>query len=95
MKRILSLDCGGVRGFFSLEILHRIETLLREQTRNPSLLLADQFDSIGGTSTGAVVAAALAWGMPVEQIRESYHQRCSAVFGRKRGLLGRFYAKYS
>ncbi len=95
MKRILSLDCGGVRGFFSLEILHRIETLLREQTRNPDLVLADHFDFIGGTSTGAIVAAALAWGMPVERIREMYHHQCASVFGGKRGLLGRFYAKYS
>ena len=43
MKRILSLDGGGIRGAFSLEVLLRIETLLREHFKNPQLVLADHF----------------------------------------------------
>jgi len=36
MKRILSLDGGGIRGVFSLEILLRIEALLREHYQAPT-----------------------------------------------------------
>ena len=32
MKRLLTLDGGGIRGVFSLEMLARIEQLLREKT---------------------------------------------------------------
>jgi len=61
-KRILALDGGGVRGVISLQILARIEELLRASTGNGALRLAEWFDFIGGTSTGAVIAACLALG---------------------------------
>jgi len=67
MKRILTFDGGGIRGVFSLEILLRIETLLREHFKAPNLILADHFDFFAGTSTGAIIAAGLSWGMPVEE----------------------------
>lgn len=40
-RRLLALDGGGIRGAISLEILERIESILREQCGNPSLVLAD------------------------------------------------------
>jgi hypothetical protein len=36
-KRVLSLDGGGVRGIISLAFLERIETLLRERAKVPTL----------------------------------------------------------
>jgi uncharacterized protein len=59
-KKILSLDGGGVRGILTLGILKQIETLAREKTNNPNLVLGDYYDLIGGTSTGAIRAWQLA-----------------------------------
>jgi len=72
MKRILALDGGGIRGVFSLEILLRMESLLREHYGKPDLVLADHFDLFAGTSTGAIIATGLCWGMPVEEILDMY-----------------------
>jgi patatin-like phospholipase/acyl hydrolase len=80
MNRLLSLDGGGMRGIFTLEILQRVETLLRDRYQNPNLVLADYFNFIGGTSTGAILAGLLSWGRPVEEIKEFYEQFASSVF---------------
>jgi hypothetical protein len=80
MKRILALDGGGIRGVFSLEILLRIETLLREHFKAPKLLLADHFDFFAGTSTGAIIATGLSWGMTVGEILEFYEQHGATMF---------------
>jgi hypothetical protein len=80
MKRILSLDGGGIRGVFSLQILARIEKLLRDERNNQKLVLADEFHLIAGTSTGAIIAAFLAWGAPVSKVQELYDQRSDKMF---------------
>jgi len=80
MKRILSLDGGGIRGVFSLEILLRIEALLREHFKAPRLILADHFDFLAGTSTGAIIATGLSWGMTVEEILELYVRHGTTMF---------------
>ena len=83
MRNILSLDGGGTRGIFSLQILARMEALLREKFGRPDLVLADYFHFIGGTSTGAIIAAALSWGVTVAQIEEFYLNQSRQVFSRK------------
>jgi hypothetical protein len=80
MKRILSLDGGGIRGIFSLEILLHIQQLLRDHFKAPERVLADHFDFFAGTSTGAIIAACLGWGMPVEEIRAMYEEHGKAMF---------------
>lgn len=95
MKRILSLDGGGIRGLFTLEVLARIEQLVREKTGNPKLALADYFHFIGGTSTGAIIAASLSWGLSVAEIKRLYIEQCTKVFSRKNTFGQFFYAKYA
>ena len=82
MKHILSLDGGGIRGVFTLEVLLKIETLLREQQYNnsPDFVLRDHFDFFAGTSTGAIIAALLCWGMPVGEIRDLYTKHGRDIF---------------
>jgi uncharacterized protein len=80
VKRILSLDGGGIRGIFSLEVLLRIETLLREHYKAPKLILADHFDFIAGTSTGAIIATGLSWGMTVAEVLEFYVSHSTTMF---------------
>lgn len=92
-KRILSLDGGGIRGLISLQILKRVEHLLRHATASPRLRLSEWFDFIGGTSTGAIIASCLAIGMEVSQIEEIYH-RCARDMFRRASLVERFWYRY-
>jgi hypothetical protein len=79
-KRVLSLDGGGIRGRLTLEYLAAIETLLRKRTGRADLLLCDYFDLIGGTSTGAILAATLACGMSVADLQQLYNELGPKVF---------------
>jgi predicted acylesterase/phospholipase RssA len=78
MKSILALDGGGIRGVFTLEVLLRIESLLREHyarqdpAKAQTFVLRDHFDFLAGTSTGAIIAACLGWGMSVERVMDMY-----------------------
>ena len=70
LKRLLSLDGGGIRGVIAAEVLSKIEQIL--QDHNPRWqCLADYFDFIGGTSTGSILAAGLAKGMKVKELFNS------------------------
>jgi len=89
-KRILSLDGGGLRGVLALGFLARIESLLRDRHGSGRFRLAHYFDLIAGTSTGAIIAAALAKGLTVEEIAESYMRIGRQVFKRnwfRKGIL--------
>ena len=82
-KKLLALDGGGVRGVISLEILGAIEhTLRRELGRGEDFVLADYFDYIAGTSTGAIIAAGLSRGMTVDALRTLYATRGREMFDR-------------
>jgi hypothetical protein len=67
-KKILSIDNGGVRSFISIRILARFEAILQEKYGNPAFKLSDYFDYIGGTSTGAILAAFLSIGMSAAEV---------------------------
>ncbi len=81
-KRILAIDGGGIRSLISLGFLERLEALLRERHSNPALRLYEYFDLIGGTSTGAVMAAGLAAGMDMAELKRSYQKLSQKAFGK-------------
>jgi patatin-like phospholipase/acyl hydrolase len=54
--RILSLDGGGAKGFYTLGVLKQIEAMFG------GVPLSERFDLISGTSTGAIIAALLGFG---------------------------------
>jgi patatin-like phospholipase/acyl hydrolase len=83
-KRILALDGGGIRGVLTLGFLDRIEQILRTRHQNPQLRLCDYFDLIGGTSTGSIIASALAIGMEVAEIKRFYLDLGGRIFGKKK-----------
>src|SRR3974390_2247115 len=91
-KRILSLDGGGVRGILTLGDLGAIEDMLKKRSGNPDLLLCDYFDLIGGTSTGSIIAAGLACGMKVDELKRVYLQLGANVF-KGAGLLDKIKLK--
>lgn|GEM_PF-334823 len=82
-KRLLALDGGGIRGALSLEILAAVESQLRSFYACKTLVLADYFDYIAGTSTGAIIAAGLALGREVAQLQRCYESLGRAVFSKR------------
>ncbi len=78
-KRLLSLDGGGVRGALTVALLERIETLLSEHAGHP-ILLGDYFDLVGGTSTGAIIAGAIALGYRTAQVKDFYLKLAPSAF---------------
>ena len=70
--RVLSLDGGGAKGFYTLGVLQEIEGLIQSP-------LCDRFDLIFGTSTGAIIAALIGLGYSVDQIKELYAQHVVSV----------------
>jgi patatin-like phospholipase/acyl hydrolase len=83
-KRILSLDGGGIRGALTLGYLEKIEQILRERHKIPNLKLCEYFDLIGGTSTGSIIAAGLAIGMEVSEVKQMYLNVGEKVFTRNK-----------
>jgi len=81
-KRVLALDGGGVRGVMAIAVLERIEALLRERHANhPEFRLCDYYDLIGGTSTGSIIAAALAGKrFSASEIKDFYFDMAPGVF---------------
>src|SRR6266851_6392478 len=75
--RILSLDGGGAKGFYTLGVLAQIEAMLNGK------LLCEHFDLIFGTSTGAIIAALLSLGSKVADILSLYRQHVPTVMRNK------------
>lgn len=73
--RILSLDGGGLLGTFTAAFLADVERAVGRP-------LASYFDLIAGTSTGGIIAAALAAGEPAERVRRFYLERGPVIFRR-------------
>jgi predicted acylesterase/phospholipase RssA len=94
-KRILALDGGGLRGILTVAILQKIEDLLRKRHGvSGDFRLCHYFDLIAGTSTGSIIAAALAKGWTVEQIRQKYMALGESVFEKSWLRQGLLRAKY-
>ena len=65
-KKLLTIDGGGIRGMIALEVLLEIERILGRGRAD--FRLAQYFDYIAGTSTGAIIAAGLSLGFPVQAL---------------------------
>jgi predicted acylesterase/phospholipase RssA len=70
--RILSLDGGGAKGFYTLGVLKEIEAML-------ACPLHQRFDLIFGTSTGAIIATLIALGHTIDEIHEIYKKHVPTV----------------
>jgi predicted acylesterase/phospholipase RssA len=84
-RKILALDGGGIRGIITLGVLKQLERQLGEaQGTGDEFRLCDYFDLIGGTSTGAIIAAALATGLSVTEIDAFYRDFGTIAFARRK-----------
>jgi hypothetical protein len=80
-RKLLALDGGGIRGVLTLQVLIRMEDMLREQSgQGDDFRLCNFFDYIGGTSTGAIIAAGLAIGKSARWLSEFYQEVGPAMF---------------
>ncbi|KXG09104.1 hypothetical protein AT864_02569 [Anoxybacillus sp. P3H1B] len=70
--QILSIDGGGIKGLYSAVILADFEERYGQ--------LYKHFDLICGTSTGGIIALALAAGIPAKEIVNLYVEHGSVIF---------------
>lgn len=72
-RHLLSIDSGGIRGIIPAIALMKLENTTGKLTR-------DIFSFVAGTSTGAILAAAIAAGIPASRILDFYVNRTREIF---------------
>lgn len=73
LRRILAIDGGGLRGLIPACLLAGLE----RQTGRPA---RDDFAFLAGTSTGAIIAAGLAAGVPAAELVRLYVEAAPGLF---------------
>lgn len=81
--RVLSLDGGGMRGTYTATYLDRVAAAFAQRRGVAAIDVGAAFDLIVGTSTGGIVACALAAGVPLADIVTLYLQNGSKIFSRR------------
>jgi len=74
LKKILSIDGGGIKGVFPAAFLAEIEEKLGEP-------IIDYFDLIAGTSTGGIIALGLGLGFSPREILSMYEDNAEKILG--------------
>ena len=85
--KVLCIDGGGVRGIFATKILSLIETKF-------NIKIHDTFDLIVGTSTGSIVAGAVAINYDLTTLADDYSRDASKIFQKRFSLCGLLKSKY-
>jgi len=73
MKKILSIDGGGMRGIIPVTLLSRIE----KATNKP---IRELFDLMAGSSTGGLISILLVNGLKAEKILDFYIDHSKNIF---------------
>ena len=76
LLRVLTLDGGGAKGFYTLGVLKEIEAMV-------GCPLHQKFDLVFGTSTGAIIASLIALGHGVDSILELYRKHVPTVMSER------------
>lgn len=73
--RILTCDGGGIRGAATLQVLKQVQS-------DTKVKIHKKFDVFAGSSTGAIIAVALAAGIDIDEILKDYEEMSASVFTR-------------
>jgi patatin-like phospholipase/acyl hydrolase len=79
MRRVLSIDGGGIRGVFPASFLASVEQAVG---RN----VGDFFDLVVGTSTGGIIALGLGLGWSAADVKKFYDELGPSIFAGNRVL---------
>lgn len=74
--KVLALDGGGAKGFYTIGVLRELEAMLESP-------LYKNFDIVFGTSTGAIIAALITLGYTVDEIHNLYKEHVPTIMGKK------------
>lgn len=80
--RVLAIDGGGTRGIYTAEYLRLlIESGIRKAGIDAGTVdIGKAFDLIAGTSTGGIIACALALGKPLDHVVRLYRDHAKNIF---------------
>ena len=81
--RVLSIEGGGMRGLYSAVYLSSLARRYAETRSVEDLDIGKGFDLITGTSTGAIIACALAADVSPDRVVELYRKCGPSIFPRK------------
>ena len=79
MKKILTIDGGGIKGVFPASFLATVEDTIDDNITN-------YFDLIVGTSTGGIIALGLGLGLSAKDILTFYEELGDSIFNGNRML---------
>ena len=77
---VLALDGGGMRGLYTAILLRTLLGCFAEPRVANQLDIGKGFDLVVGTSTGAILAAAIAAGIPLDRITRLYEEAGPRIF---------------
>jgi len=79
--RVLALDGGGMRGLYTAKLLETLAQRFDKRfTGEVQPDIGAAFDLICGTSTGSILACALAAGVSIAKVRQLYTQKGAEIF---------------
>lgn len=84
--KILSIDGGGIKGVFPAFFLMLLEDELKNR-KDGKTKIYQHFDLITGTSTGGIIAIALALGVSAKEIYHLYLDNAQEIFGKKKWFI--------
>lgn len=79
MKRILTIDGGGIKGVIPASFIATVEDSINDK-------IANYFDLIVGTSTGGIIALGLGIGLSAKEILTFYEEHGPFIFRGNRHL---------
>ena len=78
--KILSLNGGGARGLFTINVLAEIERIIELKTGQSDVKAGDYFDLITGTSIGGILALGLAAGKSARELESVFRTQAPLIF---------------